>query len=501
MQTTKSKIAVIGTGAAGLGVLTSLLKEKNIEITVFDIFESEDFPQLSSPTKSEVNKFYDDIYSEINSSTSFKFPPPKTHFTKALSKYDLGDKPGLFKSKSLGGLTNYWGGTSLAFTDNELEKWHISRKDLNPYYSEISDLIGISARDDKLNEYFGNNFATNPPFEITKTFDKLDETINSSSENEGSYKIISGTNRVTLETRKDSPSSCIYCGECLAGCFSDSIYSTRKTIEKYLADDRVKTVKGRVLKVEEGKVVISSENEVEEFSGFSKIFLCAGCPNSTEIVLRSTGLKKSEPMADNAVYVFPILYLGKLDYKVVNEPYISLCNLIFGFVPKSDSFKFAQAQVYPNFDYMWRYNIPESIWKIVNSLVSYSRARVFWARLYVSGEESQSYNCELENDKIKFSVAKDASNKNIAELMKSVRSAVNKKGFYIPPISPILQKTNSHYSSTFPYNGKILDVKESAEFLPNVYLCDSSVFPDLPAVSLTFTIMANACRIAEEALN
>ncbi|KAA3607029.1 MAG: hypothetical protein DWQ06_00485 [Calditrichaeota bacterium] len=501
MKFLKSKIAVIGTGAAGLGILTALLKKKNIEITVFDVFEEEDFPSLAKATELKVEKFYDEIYSEIKSKTSFKFPPPKTHFTKPLAKYKLDGKPGLFKSKSLGGLTNYWGGTSLAFTDNELENWHISRKDLNPYYSELSKLIGISSRNDKLDSYFGENFATNPPYKITRMFDKLDESTNSTSENEDNYQVISGTNRVALETREGEVNSCIYCGECLAGCFSDSIYSTRKTIEKYLSDDRVKTVKGKVIRVEEGKVTVSAENKVETYSGFSKIFIGAGCPNSTEIVLRSTGLTKSEKMADNAVYVFPILYLGKLDYKVVNEPYVSLCNLIFGFIPKSKDYKFAQAQVYSNFDYMWRYNIPEPIWKVVKSLVSYSRARVFWARLYVSGEESQSYNCELVNDEINFSGADKASNKNINELMKSVRNAVNKNGFYIPPVSPILQKTNSHYSSTFPYKGNLLDVSESAEFLPNVYLCDSSVFPDLPAVSLTFTIMANANRIVSEAMN
>lgn len=497
----KSKIAVIGTGAAGLGVLSSLLTKENIEVTVFDIFEEDDFPKLLNLSPKEIKNFYDKNYSDLKNKSSFKFPPPKTHFTEPLAKYDLGDKPGLFKSNSLGGLTNFWGGTSLAFTDNELENWHISRKDLNPYYSEISKLIGISARNDNLDEYFGENFALNPPFNLTKMFDKLDENVNEEKQNDGGYKVISGTNRVTLETRNEAENSCVYCGECLAGCFSDSVYSTKNTIQNYLSDDRVKTVKGKVLKVEEGKVLVSQNGHQEEFVGFSKIFVGAGCPNSTEIVLRSTGLSESEKMADNAVYVFPILYLGKLDYKVVNEPYVSLCNLIFGFIPKTKNYKFAQAQVYPNFDYMWRYNIPESIWKIVNSLVSYSRARVFWARLYVSGEESQSYKCQLINDEIKFSVAENASNKNINELMKSVRSAVNKNGFYIPPISPILQKTNSHYSSTFPYKGKILNVAENAEFMPNVYLCDSSVFPDLPAVSLTFTIMANACRIATEAMN
>jgi choline dehydrogenase-like flavoprotein len=36
--------------------------------------------------------------------------------------------------------------------------------------------------------------------------------------------------------------------------------------------------------------------------------------------------------------------------------------------------------------------------------------------------------------------------------------------------------------------------------MPGVHLCDSSCFPDAPAVSPTFTIMANAARIARGAI-
>lgn len=496
----KIKIAVIGTGAAGFGVLTELTKNPDFEISVFDIFDKNDFRFKKELKGDEVVRFYDEIYKELKKTTSFKFPPPKTHFTKPLAKYDLDGKPGIFRSSSLGGLTNYWGGTALPFTDNELSSWNLTRKVLNPYYKEISEKIGISAKNDKLDEYFGENFATNPPFFLTKIFEKLDSSVNSSS-SEGQFRVVSGTNRVTLQTQENHKNTCVYCGECLAGCFKDSIFSTRPAVENFLKLPNVKKIAGKVTRVETSKVFVKSDKQTETFSGFSKIFLGAGCPNSTEIVLRSTGLKKSEAMQDNAVYVFPIFYFGKLGYSPVSEPYLSLCNLIFGFVPKTENFKYSQAQIYSNFDYMWRYNIPEGIWKKIQSLVSYSRARLFWGRLYVCGAESQSYECELFDDKIKFSVSSKNPKSSIAELMKSVRRTVNKNGFYVPPVKPLLQKTNSHYASTFPYKGEILDVSENAEFMKDVFLCDSSVFPDLPAVSLTFTIMANACRITTEAIN
>ena len=82
--------------------------------------------------------------------------------------------------------------------------------------------------------------------------------------------------------------------------------------------------------------------------------------------------------------------------------------------------------------------------------------------------------------------------------MKSVRKALNQRGFWVPPVPPLLQKSNSHYACTLPYGGKNIPIDEKAQVMPNVYVCDSSVFPSLPAVSLTFTIMANAAKIADE---
>ena len=48
---------------------------------------------------------------------------------------------------------------------------------------------------------------------------------------------------------------------------------------------------------------------------------------------------------------------------------------------------------------------------------------------------------------------------------------------------------------------KAVPVKRSGEVMPNIYIADSSVFPESPAQTLTFTIMANAARTARESLD
>ena len=84
--------------------------------------------------------------------------------------------------------------------------------------------------------------------------------------------------------------------------------------------------------------------------------------------------------------------------------------------------------------------------------------------------------------------------------MASLRRAANHGGFYIPPVAPIGHGTSSHYAGTLPYGDGPLPVSSTGRIAPGVYLADASAFPTLPAISPTYTIMANACRTACESL-
>ena len=77
---------------------------------------------------------------------------------------------------------------------------------------------------------------------------------------------------------------------------------------------------------------------------------------------------------------------------------------------------------------------------------------------------------------------------------------MSKSGFFVPRVPLVIQKSSSHYSSTVPYGSGDANLNSRGEIFPNVYLCDSTVFPNLPAVSLSFTIMANAYRTAFESM-
>jgi choline dehydrogenase-like flavoprotein len=61
-----------------------------------------------------------------------------------------------------------------------------------------------------------------------------------------------------------------------------------------------------------------------------------------------------------------------------------------------------------------------------------------------------------------------------------------------------------HYAGTFPMTRDprpwSTDSGGRSRDFPNLWFADGSTFPSLPAKNLTFTLMANATRIAHRAL-
>ena len=502
----KRKVAVIGSGASAVGALTGLFKQaSDVEITLFDVGQRVAAPpEIENPSQEWIADFYDDIYRKIRAIQPYKFPPPKTHFGEAIAKQPVGDRWRVFRSETFGGLTNYWGATLLPFTDREMAKWPINKEALQPYYEAIAQLVGLTGGSDALNDYY-SDFSTRPSIKPTAMLGELDRVVNRSDlKRSAPFKILSGLNRCAIETRKDHPRGCVYCGECLAGCFRDSIYSARHTMSQYKRDARcVKVIEGRVRRIEEGgrRIHIDTAQGSITESDFAKVFLCAGCLASTEIMMTSLGISRGPVVTDNAVYVFPILYLGKLPREAANEAYLALCNLIFACIPQSQAKHSAQVLIYPNFDYLWRYNMPTKLWAMSKTIFGALRSRLFWGRLYIHSDQSQAYAMEMKRNQMSLEVARKMTDRtHVNEWMKGIRAVVNQNGFYIPPIPPIQEATNSHYGGTLPYGGELVKVPASSEVMPGVYLCDGACFPESPAMVPTFTLMANAMRVATEAM-
>jgi hypothetical protein len=264
-------------------------------------------------------------------------------------------------------------------------------------------------------------------------------------------------------------------------------------------------VRARVQRVGQGTVHYrdpgAPDAPLAQQGGFDRIYLAAGCIGSTEIAMRSLGLTRGPALLDNAVLSFPILYLGGGVRDGEGGGYFSLCNLSMMGVPDDPGEAAAQVSVYPAFDHLWRYYTPEPLWQAMQPLWREGRWRFLLGRVFLAGSANRSLSFELEGDRLVLRHGEAADVRTPARrFMRSLRRAVNHGGFFVPPVTPGGHATSSHYAATLPYGGRLVDVPRHGRIAPGVHLADATTFASSPAISPTFTIMANACRTVYESL-
>ena len=115
-------------------------------------------------------------------------------------------------------------------------------------------------------------------------------------------------------------------------------------------------------------------------------------------------------------------------------------------------------------------------------------------------------NCNISDDtKLNFEISKNSSiNIRVNRLIKKLYNSRQFLG--IIPIRPLLKigvfGEGYHVGSVFPMSQN--PQKHSSDNLgringfKNLHMIDASILPSIPSTTITFTVMANAYRIAEE---
>ena len=505
------RIAVVGSGAAAAGVLAGIERfaPPGADITVFDI-DAPLIPTLSgSPDGVLTRNDIALVYRQLHANQGSSFPPPKSHFGQSLTKFTVEGEPLLWKSEHRGGLTNFWGGGMFPFTDREFNRWPITASDMDPFYRIVAEKVGVCGETDELTRYFHDDYINRPPLRTSPVIDALCATINRHGADSSSshYQMLAGSSRLALETRSKHPHACVYSGECMLGCPRESVWSARQELDRYTARGFVSSyVPGRVRSFRDRHVYYAPpgrESTGDEVAGpFDRIYLAAGCIGSTEIVMRSLGVTRGPQMLDSTILSFPIIYLGGAGGLTGGDGrYFSLCNLSIMGVPRDPAESALQVSVYPAFDHLWRYYTPEPLWGLLRGAWRLGRWRLMLGRVYLNGAADRTYDFQLEGDRLVIRRGRPADLGTMYQsFMHSLRRATNHAGFYIPSMRPIGHGTSSHYAGTLPYGGSVVAVERHGRVAPGVHLADASTFADLPAISPTFTIMANACRTVCESL-
>lgn len=534
---TSFEYIVVGSGPGG-AMAAQTLTEAGRDVTMIDVGEKDEkysglVPELDFETlrRSDPEQYRyllgDDFegvpWEELKAGA--QLTPARKAMIKSVDRLTplLSSNFQPMESLGYGGLGAGWGLGCYVYSDAELFKTGLEPKEMNPAYQEIADRIGISSGADDIETYVtGQLDNLLPPLKmdnatqyIYKSYVKKRKTFNKKG-------IYLGHPAMALLTRDTAERQ-------QTRYFDMDFYTDQEkaawrawmTIDKlkekenfrYISDFLVLTFKN-----ENEHVVISAKNkgtgEIAEFK-CRKLILAAGTLGTARIVMRSLKEKLPRlPLLSNPYAYIPCLNLHMLG-KALSRFKTSMAQAFMIYDPDGKHDDLVSVSLYTYRSLL--------LHRLVKELpLDYSEGRIMMkylqSALVVAGihhpdEPGPDKYLALKETPHSFTgdtlfanyELNEEEKNRITAREKLIRGHLRKLGCIpLRRIDPGYG-ASIHYGGTLPFNrDKEMPGSVSPEgrlnITENVFIADGSSFKYLPAKGITLTLMANAHRVALNAL-
>jgi choline dehydrogenase-like flavoprotein len=284
------EVLIIGSGAAG-GMAAWNLTRQGVNVTMLD-----------AGRKFNRSEFWTHVKPwEWQQRIDAGQKPPKIVLDPAEQPYitPLGQNFSLTRVWGRGGKTNIWGRVSLRYSDLDFAgperdgweiPWPIRYKDIEPYYDQVDQLIGVCGGDDDQDSLPGSKYFLPPPPL------RCGEHIMKKAAGSLGINIVP-IRRAVLTRNHNGHTKCHYCGACGSGCDVGAFFNS----SDYLLEPAMKTgrlniindaVAARILVDDKGLasgVQYFDRYTKEEHRIFAKrVIVAASCVDSTRLLLNST---------------------------------------------------------------------------------------------------------------------------------------------------------------------------------------------------------------------
>jgi choline dehydrogenase-like flavoprotein len=331
-----------------------------------------------------------------------------------------------------------------------------------------------------------------------------------------------GRTRVaTLSQPLGERQSCEYLGRCLWGCPRDALYVPSQTLRECQTFPGFEYVPGcsvSHLRLSAGRVraVIGTllESGAEHEFAADRVALAAGALLSTRIFLttmvRESGTRvRLQGLMDNRQLLVPFINLGLIGERFSPDSYQYH---LLGLGLDSPS---PRDYVHGQITTLKTALVHPLIQRLPFDLRSSTRlfrgvhASLGLVNVNLRDTRRADSYVELSNDdapalRIHYSPAADEP-RRMADALRRVTRVLFRLNCVVPPGMVHMRPMGAsvHYAGTLPMTraGGTLTTTEHGQSrdFENVFFVDGATFPFLPAKNITFTLMANAARIAEAA--
>lgn len=457
----------------------------------------------------------------------YGIPPHKQYIFEGVSDDSVslsGFAPLLTHAR--GGLAEAWTAGCYPFNDADLAAFPFGYERLGPHYGEVARRIGITGEDDDLARFYPIHDHLMPPLTLDRHSELLIETYRrkrtAMNQKLGCY--VGRTRVATLSEDRHDRRRCQYLGRCLWGCPIGALYTPSITLREclqheaftYVSGHRVKHFRtdasGRITSLVAAPVPGGPDAEFP----VDRLVLAAGTLASARIMLESVRIRSGETprlwgLMDNRQALMPFVNLRMIGSPFTDESY--QYHLLGLGIEAPDPGGYIHGQIttlktalmHPiiqklPFDLRTSARIgrlAHAALGVVNVNLSDSRR----ADSYVTLSPNKTGETAL---RVVYTPRTDEPDL-IRYALRAVRTALRHLGCVVPPGMTHIRPMGAsvHYGGTLPMSATdgpwtTTDMCQSRDF-HNLFLVDGSTFPALPAKNFTFTLMANAVRVAAEA--
>jgi choline dehydrogenase-like flavoprotein len=218
-------------------------------------------------------------------------------------------------SFAAGGLANAWGAGLYRFTARDLAGFPIAPEDLDPYYDVITAKVGISGADDDLSQFFGSPGGLQPPLKIDSNGETMLRRYARHRRIVNRRGLFLGRPRLAVLTREHDGRGA-YGYEALEFFRPDNpaVYTPTYTLKEMIRRGEIGYEPGLLVERYEETTAGVTVRARECATGIPRTFTCrrlilaAGALNTAKIVLQSNDDHAARlPLLDNNISYVPLL--------------------------------------------------------------------------------------------------------------------------------------------------------------------------------------------------
>ena len=530
-------VVVVGSGASAVHFSVGAL-ERGWRVTMLDVGRAAPAPvrrddsfadlkhTLEDPADYFLGPRVEGVLFPGNRGEYYGFPPHKGYIFEGLGAFrSRASGFEALTSFGRGGLAEAWTGGSFPFNAAELADFPVSFDELAPFYDEVARRIGISGASDDLARFMPVHAHLRAALDLDQhsrvllqRYGRARETLNRD------LRVWVGRSRAaTTRDDFDGREGCTNLGRCLWGCPRESLYTPSITLRELERRPNFAYVPGRfVTRFDvDGAQRVTGVEALEIASGKRETHAC------DRAVLAAGTLVSSKIYLDSCRRIggrAPTLR-GLMDNRQVLLPFVNLSMLLKAHDPRT--YQYHQLALglerEPAKHYVHGlittlktaliHPIVQSVpFDMKSALHVFKNAHAALGILNVNFHDDRrdTNTLELEQDgeesrlAISYAPARDEAQR-MHESLGTLRRALRKLGCIVPPGMAYVRPMGAsvHYAGTLPMSATRAPQTTSASCechdFAGLFFVDGTTLPFLPAKNLTFTLMANAARVASRA--